>query len=217
MPLTTLPVFPSFPGMGWPTKTPKFSTRTQKAVSGRQRRIIDQAYPIWQFSVPFDVLRDGNDLRAGSGLGTGLNELRILASLFLASYGAAGAFAFDDPSDDTVAGLGLVTGVCLPGDGVTTQFQLFRQLISGGSQLREPITAPNVVTNAFVNGVDPGGWSVSAAGVLTLLAAPGVGVAVTWSGSFLFPCHFTDDSIDLEAMMFQLWALKQLKFESILL
>lgn len=216
MPITNLPILPALIGMGWPTKTPKFSTRTQKAVSGRQRRIIDQAFPIWQFSVPFNVLRDGNDVRASSGLGGAFNEMRTLAGLFLASYGAAGVFAFDDPSDDTVIGAGAATGICDGGDGSTAQFQLYRQFLGGGGQLREPIIAPNVVTNAYVNGVDPGGWSVNAFGVLTFGSAPANGAAITWSGSFYFPCHFTDDSIDLEYLMFQVWSLKELKFESVL-
>lgn len=216
MPLTTLPVFPSFPGMGWPTKTPKFSTRTQKAVSGRQLRIVDQAYPIWQFNVPFEFLRDGNDVRAASGLGTGFNELRQLAGFFLAAYGAQGVFAFEDPSDKTVVGLSSATGVCLAGDGVRTQFQLYRQLLAGAGQLSEPIIAPNAVTHAYVNGVDPGSWSVSSVGILTFSSAPAGGAVVSWSGTFYFPCHFTDDSIDLENFMFQLAALKALKFESVL-
>lgn len=203
--------------MGWTTKTPKFSTRTQKAVSGRQLRVIDQAYPTWQFSVSFDVLRDPWDTREGAGLGTGYNELRQLVGLFLDMYGAQGVFAFDDPADNSVLGTGgSPTGTAAGGDGATTTFQLFRQFVGGPGQLSEPIIAPNTVSAVYVNGVDPGGWSVSPTGIVTFGSAPANGTSITWTGTFYFPCHFTDDSIDLQNIMYQIFQLQQLKFESLL-
>lgn len=217
MPLTTLPVFPYLVGIAWPSKSPKFQTRTQRSVSGRQLRIVDQAYPIWQFTVPFEFLRDGNDTRQALGPGYGKNELRTLAGFYLRMYGAQGVFAYDDPSDDAVTGISPATGVTLINpNGVATQFQLFRKLVAGSAELAEPITAPNTVSHVYVNGVDPGGWSVNSAGIVTMASAPANGTVLTWTGTFYFPCHFVDDSIDLSNFMYQLWETKEIKFESVL-
>ena len=69
----TEPVFPVLPGQSWPvTKTPHFATRTQRGVSGRELRLADQPYPIWEFTLSFDVLRDDNDSR-GTGNSAGFN------------------------------------------------------------------------------------------------------------------------------------------------
>jgi len=208
----TEPVFPSLPGLAWSVKkSPRFSTRTQKAVSGRQLRLSDQQYPIWQFTLNFDFLRDANDTR-GAGISTGFNELRTLANLYLAVLGGAGAFQFTDPTDSVVTA---TLGVLASGDGATTDFQLYRQLVAGG--VSEPVTAPNTVSHVYVDGVDPGGWTVdSATGVVTFGVAPANGTALTWAGTFYFRCHFLDDTIDLENFMLGLWELRELKFESVL-
>lgn len=216
MPLTTLPIFPALPGQGFPTKTPTFATRKQRSVSGRTLTIADQGYPIWKFSVPFEFLRDGNDARVSSGRGVGLTEVRSLLSIFWVSLGGKGVFAFDDPTDNFVVGLVSPTGVCLGGDGVTTQFQLSRQILGGAGQLSEPITAPNVVSHVYVNGVDPATWSVSPTGMVTFLSPPANGAAISWSGTFYFPCRFSDDNIDITWLMVQVATSKEIKIESVL-
>ena len=214
----TTPIFPSLPGLGWSvTKTPRFASRVQKAVAGRELIILDQPYPKWDFTLTFPFLRDGNDVRQSGGLGVGFNELRQLMGLFAAMPGQAGRFLFQDPSDDTVVGTVSPTGTMNAGDGVTTQFQLYRQLLAGTGQLVEPVIGQPTVTHAYVNGVDPGGWTVSTTGTLTWGSAPALGAVLTWSGSFYFLCRFSADSMDFENFMFQLWSAKEVKFESVLL
>src|SRR5579859_1982211 len=185
----TEPVFPVLPGQTFSvTKAPHFATRTQRGVSGRELRSADQPYPIWEFTLSFGALRDDNDSRiVPSGLGLGLNELRQVMSLFCQLQGSFGTFLFDDPTDDTVVGTGAITGVAPNGNGTTTQFQLFRQLVAGG--LSEPVVAINNVTAVYLNGVldSPANYSVNGAtGIVTFTAAPGNGVAITWSGTFYF-------------------------------
>lgn len=216
----TEPVFPALPGQAFKiTKAPHFATRTQRGVSGRELRMVDQPYPVWEFTLTWDYLRDKNDLRAGAGIGPGIgyDELRTLLGFFLVCQGSFQTFLFDDPTDDTVVGTGgSLNGVSVnPADGGTTQFQLGRQLVVGG--FIEPIVAPNSVGHVYVNGVDPGGWTINAAtGVATLASPPAGGEQVTWSGSFYFRCRFSEDAAEADNFMYQLWQMKQLKFRSVL-
>ena len=58
-------IFPALSGLAWSvTKTPTFQTRIQRAVSGRELRALDYPYPLWQFALVYDFLRD-NPLETG--------------------------------------------------------------------------------------------------------------------------------------------------------
>lgn len=225
--MTTLPLFPSLPGQGWPvTKSPRFATRTQKAVSGRQLRIADQTLPIWSFTLTLPILRDANDSRAGAGigLGVGYTELRQLAGFFLALQGGFGQFLFSDPTDNSVTGQGLAFG-----DGTTTAFQLGRTFGVNGffeAPLLGVVSDGSKPFNAYLNGVLQSSSSYTLtsrlsvngiADTINFTAAPAAGVVVSADFTFTFVCHFTADSLDLENFLYQLWQAKQVKFESILL
>ena len=204
-------IFPALPGLAWSvTKAPRFATRVQKAVSGRQLRVLDQRYPIWTWTLTYSLLRDKWDTRGPGGLGAGFDELRTIAGFFLQQQGAFQPFLFDDPTDDTVAAQPL--GI---GDAGTTVFQLVRTY--GG--FTEPVTAPNAVGAIYLDGVvqAPSGYSVDAAtGLVTFVTPPPLGAAVAADFTYYFRVHFTDDTAEFENFMFQLWALKQVKLESVL-
>lgn len=202
-------VFPSLPGLAWSVvKAPTFQTRIQRAVSGRELRALDYPYPLWQFTLSFDFLRD--DVAAG------LNELRTLLGFFLLCQGAFGTFLFDDPSDDTVAGQ-----VLSPLAGSLTQYQLARTLgdasLPGGG-FAEPIPAPRTVGAIRFNGIaqNPSGYTVDpATGVVTFSTAPPRAEVVTADFTYWFRCRFVDDRYDFENFMLRLWALKKLTFISV--
>src|SRR5438105_8312267 len=115
-------IFPNLPGLGWSvTKAPRFATRIQRAVSGRELRILDQPYPIWTWTLTYPLLRDKWDTRAAGGLGVGYDELRTIAGFFLAQQGTFQPFLFDDPTDNNVAAQVIGTG-----NSTTAGFQLVR-------------------------------------------------------------------------------------------
>jgi hypothetical protein len=88
-------IFPALPGLAWSvTKSPTFQTRIQRAVSGRELRALDYPYPLWQFTLVFDFLRDNP--------AAGYNELRTLMGFFMLCQGAFGNFVFNDPTDNSV-------------------------------------------------------------------------------------------------------------------
>src|SRR5258707_11407223 len=142
-------IFPTLPGLGWSvSKAPKFATRIQRAVSGRELRALDQPNPVWTWTLTYSLLRDKWDARAqgtmGGGPGVGYDELRTLAGFFLQQQGAFQPFLFDDPTDHAVT-----AGLLGTGDSSATQYQLVRTM--GG--FAEPIAAPNQVSAIYFDGV----------------------------------------------------------------
>ncbi len=195
-------IFPTLPGLSWSvTKQPRFATRIQRAVSGRELRALDQPNPIWTWTLSYSVLRDGGSY----------DELRTLMGFFLDQQGAFGPFLFVDPTDNGVTGQVLGTG-----DGGTAAFQLVRTM--GG--FAEPITAPNAVADVYVNGVVqiPSGYSVGAdTGVVTFTTPPAAGETVSADFTYYFRVRFADDTAEFENFMFQLWSLRQVKLQSVFL
>ena len=201
-------IFPALPGLAWSvTKTPTFQTRIQRAVSGRELRALDYPYPLWQFALVYDFLRDNPQ--------AGYDELRTLLGFFMLCQGAFGTFLFQDPSDFQVAGQQIGTG-----DASRTVFQLQRAMgamLPGGGFL-EPITAPNVVSTIYLNGITqaPATYSVDpATGLVTFDTAPGSGLIITADFTYYFRCRFIDDKYDFENFMRHLWQLKKLTFISV--
>ena len=201
-------IFPSLPGLAWSvTKTPTFQTRIQRAVSGRELRALDYPYPLWQFTLVFDLLRDNPT--------AGYDELRTLMGFFMLCQGSFGTFLFRDPSDHRVTSQQI--GI---GNASTTIFQLQRAMgstLPGGGFL-EPIVAPDVVSGLYLDGItqSPGSYSVDPeTGLVTFSTAPGSGLIITADYSYYFRCRFVDDSYAFENFMFRLWQLKKLTFISV--
>ncbi len=209
-------IFPTLPGLGWSvSKTPRFATRIQRAVSGRELRVIDQPSPIWSWTLTYSMLRDAHDVRAASGPGVGHDELRTLMGFFLQQQGAFQPFLFDDPTGDAASAQAIGTG-----DGGTTVFQLVRTMGAAlpGGGFAEPVTAPNTVAAIYFNGVlqSSSGWGVDAAtGLVTFASPPPAGQLVTADFTYFFRVRFADDTADFESFLYQLWSLKQVKLQSV--
>lgn len=205
-------IFPALPGLGWSvTKAPRFATRIQRAISGRELRLLDQPYPIWTWTLTYGLLRDKWDTRCAGGLGAGYDELRTIAGFFLQQQGAFEAFLFDDPSDDALTGQIIGTG-----DASTSVFQLVRSM----SGFAEPITAPHALGAIYFNGVQqsPAGYAVDpATGLVVFTTPPPAGEVITADFTYWFRARFADDTAEFENFMYQLWQLKQVKLQSVLL
>src|SRR5580704_13557651 len=144
-------IFPTLPGLGWSvSKAPRFATRIQRAVSGRELRVLDQPNPIWSWTLTYSMLRDPHDTRGPSGPGAGYDELRTLMGFFLQQQGAFSPFLYNDPTDDAATAQAIGAG-----DGSAAVFQLVRAMGAGlpGGGFAEPITAPNTLAAVYFNGV----------------------------------------------------------------
>lgn len=208
MALNDVGVFPALPGLTWSvTKMPIFQTRIQRAVSGRELRALDYPYPLYQFTLVYNFLRQN--------LAAGYNELNTLMGFYEACYGAYGSFLFDDPTDDDGIGQGVGTG-----DGVTTAFQLVYG--KGGSVIFvRPVDAVNQLTAVYLNGItqSPSTYScatgLNSTGALSFTTPPSAGLSITADFTYYFRCRFVDDSQTFDNFMYQLWQLKKLNFISV--
>jgi uncharacterized protein (TIGR02217 family) len=190
-------VFPVLPGLMWSVvKTPQWSTRIQKTVSGRESRAAFYSLPLWTFKLSYEVLR------ANTG-----QELQQLVGFFNARQGSFDTFLYADPSDNAVT-----AAVFGAGDGTTKKFQLLRPM--GGYS--EPILAPNGTPNIYANAVLQGGVTIDAnTGVVTFATAPGAGVTLTWTGGFYYRVRFLQDSMDFNNFLKDLWEAKKVEFVSV--
>jgi uncharacterized protein (TIGR02217 family) len=219
-------VLPTLAGLGFSVKRiPVWSTRIQTAISGKKTRIADWSYPVYQWELTYDFLRQaGTAQQVTTYNGSTYSEFATLAGFFNQRQGQFDSFLYLDPDDNTSAtdqSLGV-------GDGATTLFQLVR--VFGG--YAEPVLAPNVVTNVKVNGVTKtlgsdydvtlwnltylsgAGASPNLPGMVSFTVAPPASQSVTATFTFYFPCSFLEDHMDFEKFMAPLYSAKSVKFES---
>ena len=202
--MATPPSWPTLPGVQYPVKkTPKFSTIVSDHVSGRQVRTALYANPIWQFELSISGL-SGSSAYAGLGA----NSYQALLNLFLTCQGGYGTFLFTDASDNSASGQYLATG-----DGATYTFQFARQLVSGG--FLEPVGWLTGVSSVTVGGVASSSWAYVLPNQLSFNAPPVYGLPIAASFTYAYQCRFSDDTLDFEEFMQNLWETKSIKFESV--
>ena len=197
-------IFPVLPGLTFDiVKQPRFSTKIQTAVSGKEYRAAFYNYPLYTFSFAYDLLRDT----------AAFQELQKVMGFFNARKGCFDNFLFDDTTDDTAATQSFGTG-----DGVTANFQLARTYGNGSFNASDLVQNYNVITSVFNNasniapGAGAGKYTVSNTGMVTFGTAPAANATITWNGTFYYRCRFVSDTLDFNLFMASMWDLKKLDF-----
>jgi uncharacterized protein (TIGR02217 family) len=189
-------IFPTLIGLNWSyTFTPRFSTRIQTSVSGKEYRSQMMAAPLYDISLGYDVIKHGVS-----------PDLRTIFGFFLTRQGSFDSFLYDNPDDRSVT-----DQLFAVGDGSNRNFQLAR---SFGDVFIEPVQNVNALTNVKANGVVQtlgSGYSVSSTGLVTFATAPSNGQNLTWSGTYYYRCRFTKDDLAFDKFMKDFWALKKLE------
>jgi uncharacterized protein (TIGR02217 family) len=186
-------------GLSWGvSRTPSFNTRVHRSASQREARAALSAYPLWTFSMSFEVLRAD----------VAFAELQTLGGFFLARRGQFDSFLYTDPTDNAVINQSM--GIA---DGVTLTYQLVR---TWGSFV-EPVMALNasVTPVVYLDGVAKvldTDYTIDALGMVNFATAPVFGAAVTWTGAYHYRVRFTQDEAEFEQFMKNLWELKTLGF-----
>lgn len=204
-------VFPSFQAPNWnytwPIKqTPVFNTIIQTPATKRgELRISTTQFPLWNFIFDISYLK-------GDAQGSA-TAWQTLVDFYMRVQGAASDWLFLHPYDHQVTAQPIGTG-----DATTTEFTMYRTLISGGAQdlIQNFVSAPEI----FLNGVLQSGssYTIDQFGTITFNTAPGAGVVITWTGQFYYRCRFMDDQWgSLQEDLFQIWSNHELKFISVLL
>ncbi|STZ77342.1 DUF2460 domain-containing protein [Bergeriella denitrificans] len=193
-------VFPTLPGLKWGvTKTPVWSTKVQKSVSGREKRTAYYSYPQWRFSLSFEVLRNRGTIR----------ELETLAGFFNARRGSFESFLYEDPTDNQVTDQ--LIGNVVAG---TTRYQLIRAF--GG--FVEPVLAVKGNPVIKINGVvktKGRDYSITDTGQVVFHTPLTPGQRITWSGGFYFRVRFDSDTADFENFIGHLWSAKKITLVSV--
>lgn len=167
------------------SKTPEFSTLIARSVNGKESRMGQMVYPLWNITLSYNFLRDSSSFP----------ELKTLGGFFLSRQGQADSFLLSDPDDKTAAGIAI--GV---GDGTNRDFQLVRAF----GTFVEPVFSPDTITAVQV-GASSVGYTLLANGVVRLDTAPAAAAVVTWTGTYYFRCRFLSDKMSLEKFLHQIW------------
>lgn len=174
---------------------PMYRTIIQTAASGKEQSAALWNYARRVYTLTWEFMRDDATH----------NEWKQMLAFWLSLQGRFATFLFTDPVDNTVAAQ--LIGI---GDGTTTKFQLARTI---NSTWTEAINAPNIVSHVYVNGVDPGGWSVdSSTGIITLATAAPNGQAVTADFTYYFRCRLLNDEDEFTKFGSTLWEKQTLEF-----
>lgn len=212
-------LFPKIKGLSWDVvKTPTFSTDIQESLAGREVRIQNFKNPIWEFTLHYEYLFNDPKFRDESSA----TPLETLVGFFLARGGQFDDFLLNESDltgrlEDSVYS-GQPIGV---GDGVTTNFQLVRNV--GG--FMETVQNPaNQTATVYVNGaakVQNADYIVSN-GIVSFVAAPTLGQAVTADFVMLHRVRFHTGSsrsgkegIELTNFYFNLYECKEVQLISV--
>lgn len=199
-------VFPTLQA-GWPiTRTSRFNTNLQTNISGKVVVAARQIYPVYQWDLVFNILRQG------TVNGVAQTELATLLGFFNQRQGRFDSFLYQDQDDNSVVNQGI--GI---GDGVTTAFPLVRAF--GGFE--EFVTAPKAISAVTVGGTPTSAytftqWGSTTPGIVTFSSAPTASAAILASFTYYFPCRFSDDKYAFAKIMSGYYQLKKMSWNSIL-
>lgn len=210
MSAATLPLFPTFPGIDiktiWRPRALNFNPQIHS--SGREAITPAAVLPLHEFELIFNVLR-------ASPTYASTPEFQTLMGLFLQQGGIATPFQYKNPYD--YKGTGQPTRMI-----TTTQFLLERTYGAGGFSATEPIGFIDLTQtfNVYANGVlQTGGYTVdystgppSGGGAYQVLLNFGSAPAtpVTTDLSYFYFCRFSDDNIDFEEVLWNVFQMKKL-------
>lgn len=212
-----LPVYPDrsvLPGFAFNSKwSPEFfNMATQTTATGADIDLGLAQYPLHNFELTYDFLRDGwFDVPASL-------EFKTMMGFHLAIGGALGRFLFKNPDDNQVSAQQIGTG-----DGVTTEFgPIVRTFGANGYFASEPVGVIDMTQSVIVrlgNAVQPTSlWTLDTTTPLdqtiTFAQAPAAGTPIYMDFSYFYYCKFPDNSNTFEKWMHRLWLLQKVSIRS---
>lgn len=169
---------------------PGFSTAIVETAGGAEQRNADWADARMRFD-------------AGPGV-RGEAELGELIAFFRARRGAAKAFRFRDPYDDSSNGMTGTPGagdqLLGVGDGARTDYALVKDYDGQERRITRPVAGSVRVS---VDGVERiGGWTLGPKGVVSFAAPPDYGAEVRAGYRFDVPVRFEEDRLQVSRATF---------------
>ena len=217
----TLPIYPPrdlLPGLTYGSRwSPSFvNMPTATTASGADVDLGLAQYPLHDFELQYEMLRDGRSWGNGAALPT--LEFRTMMGFHLQIAGTTGRFLFRNPDDHQV--WRNIIGV---GNGSITSFVLTRTFGANGFFGTEPIGQVDSLApfNAYLNGssipVPPSQYAVGAANpcanTITFETAPSSGQSIAVDMSYYY-CKLANNSNTFEKFMERLWSLNKVSIHS---
>jgi len=217
-------VFPYLPASAFPVKRSGggFDTTVQRAMSGKKTTFANRTQPERKYEISVAGLDS-----SGAFPALVANSLQALEGFFNQCLAGALIFNYWDVDDCQIVGQQF--GV---GDSVTTKFQLARAAGGWADAIYAPlnqagpvvvpnpngwgtINAPYPTPNLYIGGVLQLSSSYSIVnGLVTFVAPPAGGSALSWDGNYYWPCNFDDDVIELSKLMGGLWEAPKISFST---
>lgn len=213
------PVFPVLAPLTWSVvRGIMYSSQVSTAISGREIQLARAVYPRFKFTLKYggeSWLREQTQNITPYAPLIGNTELEQLSGLFLQCRGSYGEFYYNDPDDNSRAGVSVGTG-----NGTTTTFQLFYPFGTGpfSPPFSMPITGINTIDNVYFNGIvqSPSLYSMDATNTkLVFTTPPGANVVITADFHFYFRCRFEKDESQYEQWAKNLWENSEVSFISV--
>jgi hypothetical protein len=215
----TLPVYPDpslLRGLSYTSRwKPMFFNMTATTATGADIDVGLSQYPLHDFELNYNFLRDGPDWRDVLGE----QEFKTMMGFFLTIGGTLGRFLYRNPADWKVFQTPI--GV---GDGTTTTFTLTRRFGANGYYQTEPVGQIDVAAGAnfYLNGssspVLPTLRTISVANpcanTVTFTTAPPNGQAITADLQYFYYCKMGANDLSFDKFMDRLWMLQKVQLHS---
>lgn len=202
--------FPNLATVGWSVhKRPTYASLVSTHVSGREVISPQQAFPLTEFELTYEILRDQTQNQSIDASTAPFTEYQQLWALFMACNAQWGLFYYSDPSDNSrsVAAIGT-------GNGTKTVFPVSRAV--GTLGFTEPVGGIDQIQAVYFNSVVQSSSIYAKVGnTIVFTSAVGNGVVVTADFSYFFLCRFIEDMIDFEQFLKNRWKLRICKFRSV--
>lgn len=212
-------IFPStLPGVTIDVhREPVFDTHVQKSISGKELRFVYSTFPLYRYTLNFELLRAGASYL----------EFQKLFGFYTRHFGQYDSFLFQDPEDNAVTAHAF--GV---GDGGVTDFQLQRTLVASTDLSTpanraywtrtgdgyEPVFDLNGTASIYKNAVLltlTTDYTISASGLVHFVVTPSVGDILTWTGGYYRRVRFEADSLGADRIVQSFWSAKSVTLLSI--
>ena len=207
------PIFPTLDSQSWSVRVrPTWSTMSAAFVNGAERRAVRSVFPLWEFELTYEGMRDQTLNQVIYQPFAGQYDLQQIEGLFMACKGDYGEFYYSHPDDNSRAA-GFI-GNC---NGVVTDFTIIKlyRNFTGDYWGVDPIGGLNTLLAVYLNGVFQSSGFSATGQTLSFATAPGSGVVVTADFSFYYRCRFTDPKQQYAQFLKNLWELKVCRFRSV--
>ena len=212
-------LYPTLPGLTYSViwRPKALNAPVQTHTSGREVRISYAEYPLHEFELTYNFLRDI------PYRGPGATERRTLMAFFMSLGGSLTGFNFKNTDDYSVTNQSLATT-----DGINSQFgPLVRTYGAMGYNWTEPVGYVDMTQafNLYYDGglVDPAdptlGYQVlqtqPLAQAVKFNNTPPSGHVLTVDMSYFYYCRFSDDTMDFEKFLEGVWKVQKVKLISL--